>query len=58
MTSAKGAGRIPTEALMRRGLENVANLGQVPPMGATIVVGSPKVAGCTGGPSRVFALVS
>jgi kynurenine formamidase len=39
------------------GLENVANLGQVPPTGATIVVGSPKVAGCTGGPSRVFALV-
>ena len=39
------------------GLENVANLGQLPPKGATIVVGSPKVAGCTGGPSRVFALV-
>ena len=39
------------------GLENVANLGHLPPTGATIVVGSPKVAGCTGGPSRVFALV-
>jgi kynurenine formamidase len=39
------------------GLENVANLGQVPPNGATIVVGSPKIAGCTGGPSRVLALL-
>jgi kynurenine formamidase len=39
------------------GLENLANLGQVPPAGATIVVGSPKIAGCTGGPSRVLALV-
>jgi kynurenine formamidase len=39
------------------GLENVANLGQVPAQGAIIVVGSPKIAGCTGGPSRVFALL-
>src|SRR5579862_256057 len=39
------------------GLENVANLGQLPAAGATIVVGAPKIAGCTGGPSRVFALV-
>ncbi len=39
------------------GLENVANLGQLPPVGATIIVGSPKIAGCTGGPSRVLALV-
>ncbi len=39
------------------GLENVANLGQLPPSGATIVVGSPKIAGCTGGPSRVMALL-
>jgi kynurenine formamidase len=39
------------------GLENVANLGQVPSKGATVVVGSPKIAGCTGGPSRVFALL-
>jgi kynurenine formamidase len=39
------------------GLENVANLGLVPPKGATIVVGSPKIAGCTGGPSRVLALL-
>jgi kynurenine formamidase len=39
------------------GLENVANLGLLPPHGATIVVGSPKIAGCTGGPSRVLALL-
>jgi kynurenine formamidase len=40
------------------GLENVANLGQLPPVGATIIVGSPKVAGGSGGPSRVLALVN
>jgi kynurenine formamidase len=39
------------------GLENVANLGQLPPAGATIVVGAPKIAGCSGGPSRVVALL-
>jgi kynurenine formamidase len=39
------------------GLEGVANLDEVPPLGATLVVGAPKVAGGTGGPSRVFALV-
>jgi|SRR5579862_3210294 len=39
------------------GLENVANLGLLPPMGATIVVGSPKIVGCTGGPSRVMAFL-
>lgn len=39
------------------GVENVANLGLLPPAGATIVVGGPKLAGCTGGPSRVLALV-
>jgi kynurenine formamidase len=38
------------------GLENVAGLGQLPAKGATIVVGGPKIAGSTGGPSRVFAL--
>lgn len=39
------------------GLENVAGLGQLPAKGATIVVGGPKIAGCTGGPSRVLALL-
>jgi len=41
----------------RWGLENVANLGQVPPRGATLVVGAPKVRGATGGPTRLLALV-
>lgn len=39
------------------GLENVASLARVPPTGATVVVGGPKIAGCTGGPSRVLALL-
>ena len=39
------------------GLENVAGLDQLPAKGATIVVGGPKIAGCTGGPSRVLALL-
>ena len=39
------------------GLENVAGLGQLPARGATIVVGAPKIAGSTGGPSRVLALL-
>jgi kynurenine formamidase len=41
----------------RWGLECLTNLGELPPTGATIVVGAPKIAGATGGPSRVFALV-
>jgi len=41
----------------RWGLENVANLGGLPETGATLVVGSPKIEGATGGPSRVMALV-
>ncbi|KPL54905.1 cyclase family protein [Prosthecomicrobium hirschii] len=41
----------------RFGLECVANLGAVPPVGATIVVGQPKVKDATGGPSRILALV-
>jgi kynurenine formamidase len=41
----------------RWGLECVANLGEVPPAGATLVVGGPKVKGATGGPARLFALV-
>jgi kynurenine formamidase len=39
------------------GLENLANLANVPVAGATIVVGAPKVAGASGGLSRLFALV-
>jgi kynurenine formamidase len=41
----------------RWGLEAVANLAALPPVGATIVVGGPKIAGATGGPARVLALV-
>jgi kynurenine formamidase len=41
----------------RWGLENLANLDQVPAHGATIVVGAMKVKGATGGPARVIALV-
>lgn len=39
------------------GMECVANLGQLPPFGATVIVGGPKIAGASGGPSRVLALV-
>lgn len=41
----------------RWAVECVANLGQVPPVGATVVVGGPKIQGATGGPCRVIALV-
>jgi kynurenine formamidase len=41
----------------RWGLECVANLAELPPVGATIVAGGPKIRGATGGPSRVIALV-
>jgi kynurenine formamidase len=40
----------------RWGLENVASLDKVPPSGATLIVGLPKVKGATGGPARLFAL--
>jgi kynurenine formamidase len=41
----------------RWGLECVASLDQVPPRGATLVVGAPKIRGATGGPTRLLALV-
>jgi len=41
----------------RWGLENVANLDKVPPSGATLVAGVPKVKDATGAPARIFALV-
>ena len=41
----------------RWGLENVAISGDLPPAGATMIVGAPKHRGGTGGPSRVMALV-
>ena len=39
------------------GMECVANLGELPPFGATVFVGGPKIGGASGGPSRVIALV-
>ena len=41
----------------RWGIENLANLDNVPAKGATLVVGAPKHRGGSGGPSRVFAMV-
>jgi kynurenine formamidase len=41
----------------RWGIECVANLGQLPAKGAHVIVGGPKIAGASGGPSRVMALV-
>jgi kynurenine formamidase len=39
-------------------LENVANLGSLPPAGAFLVVAPIKIENGTGGPARIFALVS
>ncbi|MEJ8573358.1 cyclase family protein [Microbaculum marinum] len=41
----------------RWGMEAIANLDAIPASGATLVVGSPKIVGATGGPSRLIALV-
>ena len=41
----------------RWGLECAANLGALPPTGATIVAGMPRIAGGTGGPGRALALL-
>lgn len=40
----------------RQGLESLAKLEAIPPSGATLVVGAPKVATGSGGPSRSFAV--
>jgi kynurenine formamidase len=34
----------------------VANAGKLPPAGATVVVGAPKVEGASGGPTRVLGM--
>lgn len=39
------------------GIEGVANLGEAPASGAHVIVGGPKIAGATGGPTRLFVLV-
>jgi len=41
----------------RYGIECLAGLDAMPPAGATLMVGAPKVRGGTGGPARVTALV-
>jgi kynurenine formamidase len=41
----------------RWGLECIANLGNLPAVGATLIVGAPKWRGGSGGPSRLMALV-
>jgi kynurenine formamidase len=38
------------------GLECVANLSKLPPAGATVFVGAPKVIGASGGPTRVLGV--
>ncbi|MFQ5880947.1 MAG: cyclase family protein [Candidatus Methylomirabilales bacterium] len=40
----------------RWGIENLANLGKLPPRGATLFVGLPRVKGASGGPARVLAI--
>ncbi len=40
----------------RWGVENLANLGKIPPRGATLFVGVPRVQGASGGPARVVAV--
>ncbi|MCS6839614.1 MAG: cyclase family protein [Roseiflexus sp.] len=40
----------------RWGLENLANLEAIPPSGATLFVGAPKIAAGSGGPTRVIAV--
>ena len=41
----------------RWGIECIASLDALPPTGATLVVGGPKIQGATGGPARVLALI-
>ncbi|MBD9525899.1 cyclase family protein [Paracoccus sp. PAR01] len=41
----------------RYGIENLANVDQLPAKGATIFVGAPKHARGTGGPARILAMV-
>ncbi|MDQ7842625.1 MAG: cyclase family protein [Armatimonadota bacterium] len=38
------------------GLENVANLARIPPRGATVFVGGPRIQDGSGGPTRVIAV--
>jgi kynurenine formamidase len=42
----------------RYGIENLANLEQIPPTGAVVIVGVPALRGGSGGPTRVLGLVA
>ena len=42
----------------RYGIENLANLDRLPPTGAVAIVGAPALAGGSGGPTRVLALLT
>jgi kynurenine formamidase len=42
----------------RYGIENLANLERLPPTGAMAIVGAPALAGGSGGPTRVLALLT
>jgi kynurenine formamidase len=42
----------------RYGIENLANLDRLPPSGAVVIVGAPALAGGSGGPSRILALLN
>jgi kynurenine formamidase len=42
----------------RYGIENLANLDRLPPTGAVAVIGAPPLAGGSGGPTRVLALLT
>jgi kynurenine formamidase len=55
-TSADFAVHFTLLGANRWGLECVANLESIPPSGATLFVGAPRVAAGSGGPSRVFAV--
>jgi kynurenine formamidase len=41
----------------RYGIENIAHLDELPPRGAILVVGAPKLHAGSGGPSRILALL-
>lgn len=38
------------------GIENLANLGKIPPRGATLFIGVPRVRGASGGSARILAV--
>jgi kynurenine formamidase len=42
----------------RYGIENLANLDLLPPAGAVAIIGAPALAGGSGGPARVLALLT